>query len=150
MSLTQTIAFHVGPYAYTLIVSDGGIFDDEGFELDGLAVEAHRLLILSRSLDVDRRAEIAFHEYMHAWGFHVPEPRNEEERCNLASMVRLQFDRDLATVGGEAALRDMRPTRLGTIGRPSRQAQRRRTIEAQRMRSALAGCPGGPAMRLAR
>jgi hypothetical protein len=84
--------------------------------MDGLAVESHRLLILSRTLDVDRRSEIAFHEYLHAWGFHVPQPSNEEERCNLASMARQQFDRDLDAAGGEGALRTLPPTKLGNIG----------------------------------
>ena len=109
--------FHVGPYTYRLILSDGRLFDVHGDEKDGMAIEGPRLLLLSSALEPERRSEVAYHEYMHAWEFHVPTPRDEEERCNLGAMVRGQFQADLNAAGGEDALLAMKSTMVGDIGK---------------------------------
>lgn len=108
--------FKVGPYNYALVITSGLMFDDEGNELLGLAVEDQRLLILSHKIRPEEREGILFHEYTHAWGFHGASPTNEEERCRLNAMMIQQFNGDLSQQGGREALEEMDPERMGNIG----------------------------------
>jgi hypothetical protein len=118
------INFNVGPFVYRLVVSDRAIFDGEGEELEGVAVEGRRLLILSRIVEVERREDVALHEFTHAWAFHVPKPSDEEERCQLTALVAQQFALDLERQGGREALRELPSTRVPHLGRPKLAAKR--------------------------
>lgn len=111
--------FHVGPVVYTLVVSDRAIFDTEGNELEGVALEGRRLLLLSRIVEPERREEVALHEYAHAWRFNVPEPSNEEELARFTGMVAQQFYKDLDAQGGRDALVKLPMQRVNHIGRPA-------------------------------
>jgi hypothetical protein len=111
--------FHVGPVVYRLAVSDRSVFDVEGNELEGCAVEGRRLLILSRIVEPERREEIALHEFTHAWSFHVPKPSDEEERCQLTALIAQQFALDLERNGGREALRSLAATRVAHLGKPA-------------------------------
>lgn len=113
--------FHVGHIPYAVIVSDRAMFNSDGDPLEGLAVEANRLIIISRSVEPCRRAEIAQHEYLHCWGFHVPQPATEEERCQLGAFVAEQFRLQLDEQGGEDALRNLPPTRMPRMGTPRKE-----------------------------
>lgn len=119
--------FHVGPVAYTLVISDRSIFDEEGDELEGRAVESRRLLIISHRVEPERREDVALHEFKHAWQFHVPAPTTPEEDCQLFSLASRQFHNDLENQGGAEALRQLRPTRVAHTGRPIPQSSARRT-----------------------
>ena len=111
--------FHVGPYSYRLAISDREVFDAEGSRLEGCAVEGRRLLILSRVVEPERREEVALHELIHAWAFHVPTPRTEEERCQLHAMIAEQFRRDLESQGGREAMMQLQPQHVPHLGRPA-------------------------------
>lgn len=110
--------FHVGPVEYRLVVSDRAIFDETGNELEGLAVESRRLLIISYRVEPQRREDIALHELLHAWAFHVPPPRNEEERCQLFALAARQFRIEIEDQGGAEAFEQMLPVRVPHLGRP--------------------------------
>lgn len=111
------IEFHVGATPYMLIISDRSIFDSDGCELEGCAVEGRRLLILSHIVHPERREEVARHEFYHAWRFHVPAPKNEEEDAQLHALVAKQFRVDLDDAGGQDALLNIRPCKV-LLGRP--------------------------------
>jgi hypothetical protein len=53
------LVFHIGPFLYTLVISERRIYDPEGNELEGAAIESRRLLMLSFALPVHRREDIA-------------------------------------------------------------------------------------------
>lgn len=113
--------FHVGPEVYTLIVSDRAVFNVEGDEVAAMAVEDRRLLILSFRVEPQRREELARHEMLHAWEFHVPVPRTAEERAQFFALAGKQFDQDLETAGGNEALERMLPASVNCTGRPAAQ-----------------------------
>lgn len=108
--------FRVGTIIYTLIISDSSIYDSEGNEREGIALEGQRLLLLSRIVEIDRREEVAMHEYVHAWFFHVPRPTTEEESCQFIAFVREQFNQALESQGGREALRALPATRMPRLG----------------------------------
>jgi hypothetical protein len=112
------VKFHVGHVAYSVVVSDRAIFNSDGDALEGLAIEANRLIIISRNVEPCRRAEVVQHEFLHCWGFHVPPPTNEEDRCQLGAFVAEQFRLELDSQGGEDALRNLPPTRMPRMGTP--------------------------------
>lgn len=111
--------FHVGPVSYRLVISNRHVFDADGNELEGCAVEGRRLLILSCIVEPERREEVALHEFTHAWAFHVPQPSNEEERCQLTALIAQQFQKDLDAAGGREALIQMQPAHVPHLGRPA-------------------------------
>lgn len=110
--------FHVGPYTYTLVISDREIFDENGERLEGCAVENRRLLIIARSVEPERREEIAMHEFTHAWGFHVPAPHDEEERAQLGATIARQFQDDLDAAGGRETLEQLPAVRVPHLTGP--------------------------------
>jgi hypothetical protein len=110
--------FHVGPVSYRLVISNRHVFDAEGNELEGVAVEGRRLIILSCIVEPERREEVALHEFTHCWSFHVPIPRDEEERCQLTALIAQQFQKDLDAAGGREALMQMQPVQVPHLGRP--------------------------------
>ena len=123
------VEFHVGPYVYRLVVSDRSIFDAEGNELEGCAVEGRRLVILSRIVEPERREEVAAHELIHAWAFHAPKPSDEEERCQFHAMIAEQFRRDLEVGGGRERLLQLPRTCVPHLGRPVPQKLAPATVE---------------------
>ena len=111
--------FRVGPYTYTLVVSDRAIFDADGNELEGVAVEGRRLIILSPIVEPERRPEVACHELYHAFTFAFPAPRTEEEIADFTGLVARQFHQELHEQGGRQALMQMVPRRVPHLGRPA-------------------------------
>lgn len=109
--------FNVGPYRYRLAISDRPIYDAEGNQLEGLAVEQRRLLIVSYRVEPDRREEVALHELGHAWLFHFPTPRTDEERCQFFAATARQFRMDLEEQGGAEAMLQMAPERVPHLSR---------------------------------
>lgn len=114
--------FHVGPVAYRLVISDRAVFDAEGNELEGAAIESRRLLIVSRRVEPARREDVALHELAHAYEFHFPPPRTPEDRAQIFSIAAKQFAIDLAAQGGSEAIVQMLPTRVPHLGRPMPQS----------------------------
>ncbi len=114
--------FHVGPFTYTLVVSDRSIFDADGNQLDGIAVESRRMLLISRHVEPERREEVAMHEFVHAWEFHVPKPTTDEERCQFFAFLDRQFRDDLHNGGGRETLAQIVPRHVNHIDRPLHQA----------------------------
>lgn len=112
------LQFHIGPHVYRLVISDRSIYDAEGNEMEGAAIESRRLLIVSRIVERDRRYEVALHEFFHAWNFHVPPATDEEHQADLAALVSQQFHADLEEEGGVAALMALEPQAVPRIGSP--------------------------------
>jgi hypothetical protein len=110
--------FHVGPFTYKLVVSDRQIFDSQGNQLEAVAVEGRRLLILSMIVEPERREEVACHELVHAFRFHFPAPKTDEEEAQFIALVAQQFRQDLEAQGGREALEQMPMTRVPHLGRP--------------------------------
>lgn len=117
----SAVKFRVGTITYTLVISDSSIYDAEGNEVEGIALEAQRLLLISRIVEPTRREEVAMHEYVHAWFFHVPRPTTEEENCQFAAFVAEQFNQALESQGGRDALRALPATRMPRLGSPPAQ-----------------------------
>jgi hypothetical protein len=115
---TPGMTLHVGPYRYKLVISDTAIFNNEGIELDGLASEGRRLLVLSFKVEPERRREVAMHELRHAWGFHFPAPCGAEEESQFFAAIVEQLSNDLAEQGGEEALMALAPERVQHNTRP--------------------------------
>lgn len=113
------LSLHVGPTAYAVVLADRSIFDAEGNELEGVAVEGRRMIILSRTVEPERREEVCEHEFFHCWLFHVPTPANEEEAAQLHSLVARQFRHDVEAVGGPDIFYNLRHRAI-QIGRPAR------------------------------
>ncbi len=133
----RSIDLHVGPFIYRLVVSDREILDEEGCSLEAVAVESQRLLILSVSLDIDRREELAGHEFVHAWEFHVPKPTTAEERCQFFAMVSQQFRQDIEAQGGAESIRALEPIYI-----PHRGAKHTAAVRQHIRRATWAGFPG--------
>ena len=57
------------------------------------------------------------HEYTHAWRFHVPPPRGEEELAQFVAFISPQFQSDLDRQGGEAALEQLPMKRVDHLTR---------------------------------
>ena len=119
MPLAPKIEFHVGPVLYRLVISDRAIFDERGDELEGLAHEGRRLLILSPRVEPDRREEVALHELAHAYQFHFPSPGDDEERAQLFATAAKQLRLDLEAQGGAEALLQIQPQRVPHLGKPA-------------------------------
>lgn len=119
--------FHVGPYTYTLKIPHAYIYNEFGDELEGCADEARRLIVISRRVDLSRREEVLRHEVEHAWGFHFPTARTDEERAQLAAVIGMQFDRDFADAGGHDALVAMLPSHV-MLSNAGNRAERTQTM----------------------
>lgn len=102
--------FHVGPFAYTVIIEAAPLIDPEtGDPRCGLCVYDDRTLHLSPDLAPHNRWDTLLHEIYHAWLFHLPAPADEEQACNLFAMASAAAHRDLDKQGGLAALAALRP-----------------------------------------
>jgi hypothetical protein len=119
VSNRSVINFNVGPYVYRLIIANRRMWDAAGEEMHACAIESRRLMMISPDVDRDQREEMALHEYVHAWEFHIPKPRNAEERCQLTAMIAKQFQNDLEAAGGIDSLRDMPISPAPEVGRPN-------------------------------
>lgn len=115
---------HVGPTAYTVLLSDRSIYDADGSELEGCVIEFRRLIVLSPIVEPHRREEVAAHEYYHAWLFHVPRPSDEESAAQLHALVAQQFRQDMEAAGGVGALSKLEP-RPVMIGKPVHRPDKR-------------------------
>lgn len=136
--------FHVGAFLYTLILADRRIYDEEGNELEGRALESPRVIVISSAVSPDRRIEVLRHEVQHCWHFHIPRPSTEEEEADLAAFIDHQFQEDLDAQGGRAAVSQLTPQRVPELGRPSvaRQAPLAREPFGRPDRMTCSGCNG--------
>jgi hypothetical protein len=118
------LVFHIGPFLYTLVISERRIYDPEGNELEGAAIESRRLLMLSFALPVHRREDIAAEELAHAYEFHFPVPRTNEERARLSATVATGFRRELDEQGGIDALNRLPAQYVPSVGNPKQNEPR--------------------------
>lgn len=100
--------FRVGSGKYVARITDAPIVHD-GAQCVGLCDEAVETIHLAASLPVEKRLHTLLHELCHGAVFAHGMPRDVESLCDFfASAAELAF-RDLATAGGEEALRRLRP-----------------------------------------
>lgn len=112
--------FHVaGQNTYTLLIPTQAIFDTDGMECEGLALESRRLILISPRVELERREEILLHELQHAWEFHVPPPVTQEQRCQMFAAIAQQMRFDLGDTG-IADLLKMRAAPVPDVGSPAR------------------------------
>ncbi len=109
--------FHVGPVMYRLILADQRLADEANNEIEGRALEGPRLIVISPSVEIERRAEVVLHELLHCFEFHFPAPHDAEERAQFFATVNQQFESDLDAQGGRAALLGLPVTRISQTGR---------------------------------
>lgn len=100
------VRFHIGPEVYTVRIAEDRIYQD-GDELLGLCVYASREIQLSPTLKPEHRLTTLLHELRHAWQFHVPKPRTDEEEADLSAMVMKAFWRDYREQNGDATLKKL-------------------------------------------
>jgi len=111
--------FQIGERAYELVIADRHLYDEEGNQLEGRALEGPRLVVLSRAVEIERRYEVLRHEIQHCWFFHIPKPSSEEESCQLAAFIDEKFHADLDRQGGRDALESMPAQSVPHLGRPA-------------------------------
>lgn len=100
--------FRVGPWIYRVRVMDVPIVEN-GVELLGQAVMQYREIRVSPVVAADHRFNVVLHELKHAWLFHFPQPRTDEEQCNLSAAIMASMYEDLNNQGGVVALENMTP-----------------------------------------
>jgi hypothetical protein len=97
--------FHVGPWVYKVIVTaDDPLKDEQGRDACGICDRDRREILLVASIPATSRLAVLLHELFHAWLFHVPRPRTEEEICELGATIIGQAYTDLLAAGGPAAV----------------------------------------------
>lgn len=102
--------FRVGPYAYRARITEEPLVDEKtGEALAGMAVSQGREILIAATVPPEERMEVLSHELKHAWFFHFPKPRTEEEDCNLYAAISQQMTNDLDEQGGIGALMRMKP-----------------------------------------
>lgn len=111
--------FQVGPYFFRAVRTNRPVYDEEGAELEGRALERGRLLLISPAVEPARIEEVVRHEHYHAMRFYFPEPTTEEERAQFVAAIGLQFERDLEAGGGRDALLELPLVRLPRLDTPT-------------------------------
>ncbi|HEX4796190.1 MAG TPA: hypothetical protein VH370_20540 [Humisphaera sp.] len=102
------ILFSVGPFVYAVEIVTGLLTLSGEPALGRCDYDGMRILIDS-SLPPSGRLAIVLHELRHSWSYHVPQPSNAEEDCDLSATITISAMNDLLAQGGEAALRRMQP-----------------------------------------
>jgi hypothetical protein len=103
--------FHIGPWAYRVRITEEPITDSDGRELSGKAVREDQEILVAgeKRLPRKQRLNTVLHEVRHAWLFHFPKPRTEEEDCEFSAAVMAQAHQDLNEQGGAESLEAMNP-----------------------------------------
>lgn len=108
MADETTMQFTVaGLQRFTLRIPNQPIYDESGDRLDGLCIDSRRLIFIDHAIAPDQREEVLVHELTHAWGFCVPLPHTEEERCRLNALIVQQMRMDLERQGGIEVLKSL-------------------------------------------
>lgn len=100
--------FLVGPWQYRVRVSRD-LVDADGARLMGRCdFDTHTIWVHA---DVKRfsRLNVVLHELRHAWGYHFPRARTEEEECDLSATIITAAFQDLTRMGGPGALALLEP-----------------------------------------
>jgi hypothetical protein len=99
--------FRVGAGFYSVRITDEPIVS-QGERCVGLCVEESHTILISDKLQVDRRLHTLLHELAHAHIYATGRPRDIESLCDFVATVAESAMRDLASIGGEEALRRLR------------------------------------------
>ena len=103
--------FAVGPYTYTLRISD--TFRDDCW---ALCAERARIITIASDCRGQDRLETLGHELAHAWIYATGEPKDIEGWCDLIGTVTAAMLADLIEQGGVEALEQMEPTEREAAG----------------------------------
>lgn len=99
--------FHIGPWRYTVRITDGALFDQQGREAAAMFVPSQRRILISGTLPLAVRSEKLRHELRHAWLHHLGRPTDEETDCDTVASFSACIERQFADQGGESALAAM-------------------------------------------
>jgi hypothetical protein len=101
--------FHVGPWVYTVQITDAPILADDGAEQAGRWVWSTRTILISGTIPVQRRLQVLLHELVHAWRHDLGKPATDEDDANSMSAFTASVMRQLYRQGGEPALMRLSP-----------------------------------------
>ena len=101
----KSMKFRVATFFYTVLITDELLFDESGAAAVALAEKTGRRIRISSELPREERVTTLLHELWHAWQFHMPRCRSEEEEADAMAMVSQAAWDDLEQQGGAAALR---------------------------------------------
>ena len=102
------MVFHIGPWKYRVRITDDPIKAEDGSLLNGMADRDNREILISGDVPPQRRMGVLMHELQHAWLFHFPKARTEEELCEFTATLMTQAYQDFNRQGGLKALAAMR------------------------------------------
>jgi hypothetical protein len=112
--------FRIGPYPYRVRITEGPIKTEEGRPLTGHADREKQELLIAGNVLPTHRYMVLMHEITHAWLFHVPKPRTDEEVCELNALIASTANAELEDQGGRAALEAMKAPRTAAEVVPAR------------------------------
>lgn len=107
LNRTAALTFNIGPWQYAVEMAPANDMKhwESGEPLMG-KIERHsrRILIADDIGNREERFATLLHELAHAWMFHLPRPRTDEEICELFATISVSALRDLLAQGGLEAL----------------------------------------------
>lgn len=109
---------NIGPWQYAVRIVPELFDDEDGKRLWGLADAGRRTIFLSADLPPDNRLDVLMHEVTHAWMFHFPRARTDEELADFTASIVASAHRDLLDAGGVSALLELRVDQEETPAAP--------------------------------
>jgi hypothetical protein len=131
--------FNVGPWVYRVRIATEKLSDVDGHPAAALCLWDERAVLISDKIPAKTRVDVLAHELRHAWQNHLGRPGagDDEGDANNASSFSVDFMRQLARQGGEAAL--MRLTPDGIVD----SSEGPHDLAAEVGGAQCAGCGGG-------
>jgi hypothetical protein len=99
--------FHIGAFVYQLRIVKS-LTNELGKPLRGRAIHDTREILIDAAIHRSMRKSVLMHELTHCWEFHVPEPRDGEERARLNELIYTKFEADYTEQNGDEILENLR------------------------------------------
>lgn len=99
--------FHIGPWVYFVVISEGPLKDENGIDCAGLCSWLDSTIYISGRIPLERRADVLLHELRHAWNHHFGKPESIEEDANATASFTMMCIKEFVSQGGEKALMAM-------------------------------------------
>lgn len=102
--VAPVMKFEIGPWTYSVQITDGPLYDDNGLEQAGRCEWRTQSILISGAIPVTRRLEVLLHELRHAWVFTFGRPAGEEDDANNAAAFAAMAINEIDRHGGTRAL----------------------------------------------